>query len=80
MANETEVRIKALEIWQGGVMVDIAVDAERRKHLDKRFDSIEGQLSGFKGAINKVLLGLALLVATEGARFILGGGWASVAG
>jgi len=84
MANEIELRVKALETWKGTVMVDIAVDAERRKHMDKRFDELEVKIdtftNGIKSTINKVLLGLVLLVTTEAARFILGGGLASVTG
>ena len=50
-----------------------AVAEKDREHLDERFDRIENQIEGIKGAWNKILWVVVGLVVAAFVKFMLDG-------
>lgn len=72
--DDLEQRIRSLEEWKHAQDTALAVDEVRRAHMDARFDRVDNELSNMKGAFNKVLWAVGLLVVSAGVRFVLDGG------
>lgn len=53
--SDLEPRVKALEKWQAEQITHQAVSETERRHLDKRFDSVEDGLRSVNGHINKLV-------------------------
>ena len=71
---EIEQRVSDLEAWKAEVTVGLAVDTERRKHMDERFDRVDERLQKIEGAFNKVLWAIGLVMLGQLVKFILDGG------
>lgn len=71
---EIEARVTELERWQSKVSIGIAVDGERRRHMDDRFDRIDGRLAKIESGFGKILWAIGLVILSQIARFIISGG------
>ncbi|WP_299347635.1 hypothetical protein [uncultured Maritalea sp.] len=80
MTEELDRRVSSLEQWRTKQETSQAVEAERRKHMDKRFDAMEGRLDKIDGHLSKVvwLIISAIIVGFMG--FALSGGLNAVGG
>lgn len=72
--EEQESRIRALETWRVQVEGGVALDELRRAHMDERFDRVDSEIKAMKGAVNKVLGAVGLLVLGAVTKFVLDGG------
>ena len=74
MTVELEGRVSSLESWRQEVSLQRAVEAERQKHLDERFDTLEKGLAGIHSALNRALWAVGVIVLAAITSFILNGG------
>jgi hypothetical protein len=75
-----EARLTSLELWQRNIDIARAKEEVDRKHIDKRFDSIEDALDEIKQTakwLNRtVWAGIILYLA----QFVMNGGLAAISG
>lgn len=75
-----EQRLVALEVWRRDIDIARAKEEVDRKHIDKRFDSIEEALDEIKQTakwLNRTVWGgIALYIV----QFLMNGGLATISG
>lgn len=73
MTEQVEQRVRALEVWRQEVTTGRAVDDEKRKHMDDRFDRLESRLDRQDSNMSRLLwLVLAAIIAV-GVQFVTSG-------
>ena len=73
-----EERTHKLEAFQNAQKTLEAVNDERRKHMDKRFDTVENGIDKLNGHLTKVVWLIVASILGGVMTFILGGGLANV--
>lgn len=76
--NSHEARLGSIEAWQSAQATNLAVRAERDKHLDKRFDRIEESVNEVKGYLLKIVWVIVLGIVGSLVTFIVSGGLTNV--
>lgn len=69
-----DARLSAVEAWRSQSTTEIAVRAERDKHLDRRFDKIEESVNEVKGYLLKIVWIILLGILSALITFIIRGG------
>lgn len=71
---ELEERVRDLETWRNKQETASAVDAERRKHMDERFDRLDKNIGEIRSDNKRLIWIMVTLVAGAVAQFIFQGG------
>lgn len=65
---------KDVDHWRNALSTAQAVDQERRKHMDKRFDALEERMDRLDGHLTKLVWLIITSIVVAFMTFVIGGG------
>lgn len=74
MTTDIEKRLSDLELWKNQIEISRAREDVEKKHIDRRFDSIEEKLTDINSTAKKLTLSIASTILVYLVTFIMGGG------